>query len=92
MTEEQKAFFNEIKAIQDVAVNLALSKKDSYEKTEDMLKDVTYEAIYRIMELLDGYRADTIKCNLVNTKTGSILNEHIEMHDLCADFLDSADV
>ncbi|MGO5077006.1 hypothetical protein ACTQ3M_04670 [Oscillospiraceae bacterium LCP25S3_E10] len=57
-----------------------------------MLKDVTYETIYRLMELLDGYRNESIKLNLVNIKTGNILNEHIEMHDLCADFLDSADV
>ena len=57
-----------------------------------MLKDVTYETIYRLMELLDGYRNESIKQNLVNIKTGNILNEHIEMHDLRADFLDSADV
>lgn len=92
MTEEQKAFFNELSAIQHIAVNVALSKKDSYKKTEDMLKDVTDETIYRLMELLDGYRNEAIKCSLVNTKTGNILNENIEMHDLCVDFLDSADI
>lgn len=92
MTDEQKIFFNELKAIQTVAVDVSLSKVNSYETTEDMLTDVTYEVIYRVMELLDGYRNEAIKCKLVNTKTGNALNENIEMHDVCAEFLESADV
>ncbi len=92
MTEEQKVFFNELKDIQDVAVNVSLSKINSYQKTEDMLNDVTSEVIYRVMELLDGYRNLAIKCNLVNRKTGNILNENIELHDVCVEFLESADV
>lgn len=90
MTEEQITFFNELKMIQDMAVEISLSNFEKYEKKEDILKDVTYEVICGIMELLDGYRNDSLKCNIVNVRTGKTINDHIEMHDLCEEFLEYA--
>ena len=87
MTKEQLAFFNELKNIQELVINISFSNSEKYESREDIIKDVTYEVIYRIMELLDGYRSNSIKYSVVNTKTGETINEDIEMHDLCEEFL-----
>ena len=41
----QMDFFNELKLIQDVVVNIMLSKESKYTDTEDLLIDTTYETI-----------------------------------------------
>ena len=45
-----------------------------------------------IMELLDGYENELIKCNVTNVKTGNPLNSDIEMQDMCADVLECSDI
>lgn len=92
MTKEQTLFFNELRNIQDFVIDISLSDFEKYEKREDMLKDITYEVIYRIMELLDGYGNDLVKCDIINIKTGNIINKDIEMHDMCATFIDHANI
>ena len=56
MTSEQECFWNEVKKIQDLVVNVTLSKMSKYDDAEKLLNDVTYETIYGIMELLDGHK------------------------------------
>lgn len=89
MTKEQVKFFEELAYIQEYCVNVALSKEEKYCSTEELLKDVTCESIYRIMELLDGYGGELQKCKIVNTITGEVINEGIELHDKCVEFLDN---
>lgn len=89
MTKAQIKFFEELTFIQEYCVNVALSKEDKYCNTEELLKDVTSETIYRIMELLDGYGDKLEKCKIVNTITGEVINEGIELHDKCVEFLDN---
>ena len=50
MTSEQESFWNEVKKIQDLVVNVTLSKISKYDNAEKLLNDVTYETIYGIME------------------------------------------
>ena len=50
LNKEQSIFFNELAHIQDYCINVTLSKEDKYCSTEELLKDVTSEVIYRIME------------------------------------------
>lgn len=89
MTKEQIKFFEELAYIQEYCVNVSLSKEDKYCNTEELLKDVTGEVIYRIMELIDGYGGELQRCNIVNTITGEVINEGIELHDKCVEFLES---
>ncbi len=89
MTKEQINFFEELAYIQEYCVQVPLSKEDKYCNTEELLKDVTYEVIYRIMELLDGYGRELQRCNIVNTVTGEVINEGIELHDKCVEFLEN---
>lgn len=89
MTKDQIAFFQELSYIQEYCVNVTLSKETKYANTEELLKDVTCEAIYRIMELLDGYGGNLEKCNIINTVTGENINSGIELHDKCMEFLEN---
>jgi len=90
MTKGQMKFFNELAYIQEYCVNVALSKEEKYCNTEDLLKDITSEVIYRIMELLDGYGGELQRCNIVNTVTSEVINEGIELHDKCVEFLENS--
>ncbi len=89
MTKEQIKFFEELAYIQEYCVNVALSKEKKYGNTEELLKDVAGEAIYRIMEMFDGYGGELPRCNIVNTVTGEVINEGIELHDKCVEFLEA---
>lgn len=88
MTKEQITFFNQLAYIQEYSISVALSKEKKYCNTEELLKDVTYEVIYRIMELLDGYGGELQRCNIVNNVTGEVINEGLELHDICVEFLE----
>lgn len=92
MIEEKEEFFNEIKLIQDLAINIVLSNIEKYNSSEDVLKDATYETIYRMMELIDGYRNKNIKYNICNVNSGRSVNENIELHDLCEEYLQCTDI
>lgn len=89
MTDGQTTFFKELEYIQDwcIGVTLAQESRKKYGSLEDLLKDVTSEAICRIMVMLDGYGNKLERCNIVNTVTGEIINANMELHDACVDFL-----
>ena len=92
MTQGQSTFFKELAYIQEYCVNVTLSKTKKYCNTEELLKDITCEVIYRIMELLDGYGGDIQRCNIINTVTGEIINAGIELHDECLEFLNNPNI
>ena len=39
------------------------------------------------MELIDGYACELPKMKLVSTETGEVINEGIELHDKCVEYL-----
>lgn len=92
MNDEQKIFYNELRKIQDYAIGVSLCKQNKYIKTEDMLEDITYEVIYMICEMIDGYRNDLMKYNIINTKTDKVLNYKIALHDWCEEYLRCTDI
>lgn len=89
MTNQQDIFFKELAYIQEYCVNVRVGKEKSFSDIEELLKDVTFEVIYRIMELLDGYGGELPRCNIINSATCEVINEGIELHDKCVDFLDN---
>lgn len=64
--KEQELFWKEVKKIQDYVVNISLSKILQYDDMEKLLNDVTYETIYAIMELLDGYKNGDLRGEIIN--------------------------
>ena len=92
MTSEQECFWNEVKIIQDLVVNVTLLRISKYDDAEKLLNDVTYETIYGIMELLDGHKNSDLKCEVINKITGCSINADIEPHNYSEDFLKCSDV
>ena len=88
MNSFQTEFMNAMKNIQQSCVAAALCKNNA--SKEEELNSVTYEIIYRIMELIDGYSEfGTGKLDIINTDTGESLKKDpfIELHDAVAGFI-----
>lgn len=92
MTKEQELFWQEIKKIQDCVVNITLSKISQYDDMENLLNDVTYETIYAVMELLDGYKSSYLRGEIINKLTNCCINLDIELHDYCEEYLNCSDI
>ncbi len=87
MSDEQISFLKELGKIQDFVVNVTLSKENEYDGTEAMLKDASYEIIYKCMELIDGYRDKNIKYEIKNLKSNEVINRNIDLHNFCEEYL-----
>lgn len=87
MTKQQILFFEELSYIQEYCVNVALCNNKEMANDEERLKEVTGDVIYRVMELIDGYACELPKFKLINTENGEVLNEGIELHDTCVEYL-----
>ena len=85
--EKQKLFLEALGEIQKTVVELTACKESTYKSKEAMLYDATYEVIYGIMELVDGYRKADIKLDIVDRDTRKSLREGIELHDACVEYL-----
>ncbi len=92
MTREQELFWNEIQKIQNYVVNVYLSKKSKYDDMEKLLNDVTYETIYIIMELLDGYKNNNLRGDIIYKPTGSSINSNIDLHNYCEECLNCSGI
>lgn len=86
MNEIQMSFFKALQQIQDEVVNVKLCSVDN--NLDSLLYDVTYETIYKVMELLDGYSNNT-SFDIVEKSSKEIVNYNLELHDACIDFLKS---
>lgn len=92
MTELQILFLENLGEIQKEVVNIMLCNLNKYNKTEDILLDVTYEIIIKIMELFDGYYKRDLKLDIVNKDTFQSITEGIQLHDKCVDFLECTNI
>jgi len=83
----QVEFFKTLSSIQEVAVYTALSEYKEGDSLEDLLFNATYEAICDILVLIDGYKNDKLKLDLIDSISKVSLKTGIQMHDMCADYL-----
>ena len=85
----QNEFFSVLKDIQDNAVCSSLNDYNKGDDIEDLLYDVTYETIYRIMEMIDGYSYCNLdlELDLIDRKSNESLRAGIELHDTCANYI-----
>lgn len=88
LSSSQELFFNTLHEIQEEVVQTALSKY-SCENAERLLYDVTYDTIYSIMELIDGYTKDNLQLDIIEKESKKSLKENIQLHDVCVDFIKS---
>ena len=59
----------------------AWTEYDENDSLEDLLYNVTYEAIISVCELLDGYTNDKLQLDLIDIRSGKSINDGIETHD-----------
>ena len=91
MNTEQELFFKELRRIQDFVIGISLCKQDKYKNTKELLEDATYEALCGMCEMIDGYGHNSAKYKLVNAQKGNMVNENLELHDHCVDYLRCTD-
>ena len=85
MTDKQVLFLQELKIIQEQAVNMNLHQSDLTK--EELLFNVSYDTLVLMMELLDGYR--NMNLELFDKESKEVLNGNIQLHDRVSDFLKS---
>lgn len=83
----QKKFFQTLKEIQEEVVSTTTYNYKSGDDIEDMLYDITYETIYNIMVLIDGYTKESLQLDLIERKGKGSLRTGIELHDTCAEYI-----
>ena len=89
MNKEQEDFLKELAKIQDEQVNILLIKNGETHNIElrTELENFSYEIMCKIMELLDGYYNSKKKYEVKNLINNTILNDELDFHDLCENFL-----
>ena len=88
MNSFQTEFMNAIKNIREKCVTVALCEKHT--SKADELNSVTYELLFRKMELINGYDEFSIgKLDIINTDTWQSLKKapFIELHDAVAGYI-----
>ena len=85
MTDKQALFFQELKIIQEQAVNMNIHQSDLTK--EELLFNVSHDTLVLVMELLDGYR--NMNLELSDKESKEVLNGNIQLHDGVVDFLKS---
>ena len=90
MNNFQVDFLRAIKEIQEDSVGIAMCDNTEAKSKEETLYSITYDVIYRIMELLDGYGDDKVgNIDIVKRSTGESLKENpnIELHDRIVEYI-----
>ena len=80
-------FYDELKTIQDIVINIMISNSQKYNSMEDLIMDTTYETIYKVLELIDGYGSNNNKYEIINISKKEILNKTGLLHDDCEENL-----
>ena len=91
MSSQMDLFFRTVHAIQDEVINIALTKKEKYDNTEELIADVSYEMTYKICELIDGLYDKNVKYRLTEINSNEVINNDAYFHDLCEDYLKCSD-
>lgn len=87
---DQKKFLEQISAIQESVVQIALSQYKPDDDIENLLYAVTYDVLADVFTYIDGYGSCCAdKMDIVNMQTGKGLKQDpfIELHDAIADYL-----
>lgn len=87
LTEFQNKCMEAIADEQYIAVQNALCKYKNDDDIENILYDVTFDTIVRVMTLIDGYTNSGLKMDIINRETNESLRQNIELHDIIINFI-----
>lgn len=91
LMDKQTIFFENLQDIQEQAVIANMPKGLENPKIRDYLYGATYDALYKMCEMIDGYLTDELKLALIDKESGLSLREGIELHDECSFYLEEED-
>ena len=81
MQEKLQKLFKEIKMIQEEVVYTALIENPDL---KDLLFDITYDTIFKLLEVFDGYRNTELNLDIIDKKNKNSININHNLHDLCS--------
>ncbi|MBO5352644.1 MAG: hypothetical protein J6A77_05035 [Lachnospiraceae bacterium] len=90
--KEHEIFWVEVQKIQDYVVNVFLLKASKYDDMKELLNDVTYETIYGLLELLDGYKNSNLRGEIINKLTGNNIGSGEDFHNYCEEYLKTSEI
>ena len=84
MNNVHEKLFKEIKMIQEEVVYTALIENPDL---KDLLFDITYDTIFKLLEVFDGYRNTELNLDIIDKKNKNSININRNLHDLCSKYL-----
>ena len=87
MNGYEERFWKQLTAIQSFTVGDMLGQTEKYTNVEELLIDTSYNLIYRILELVDGYVDPETKYKLIDNLSGTVINAHGDLHNDCEERL-----
>ena len=87
LTKNQIKFFEYLADIQELFVIIELESYKKGNSIKGHLYSITYDIIYSICEMFDGYGNSKLKLDLIDKDANEALRKGIELHDTCYDFL-----
>lgn len=86
MQQVEEVFWSQLHSIQEEVVRQYLNQFERGEPAD--LYGVTYDTIYSLLELIDGYRESyRLGISLVDKESGEIINPDRFLHDQCEQYL-----
>ena len=83
----EERFWKQLISIQSFTIGDMLCQTEKYTNLEELLIDTSYNLIYRILELVDGYMDPETKYKLIDTLSGTVINSNGDLHNGCEERL-----
>ena len=85
MQHIEESFWRQLQILQDEIVCSYVSRLEK-EKSVDYY-EITFDTIYFMLEMIDGYRGSNLGICLVDKESGQIINQDRFLHDRCEKYL-----
>lgn len=85
MQHIEQSFWGQLQVLQEEIVCNYVKRREK-EKSIDFY-EITFDTIYSMLEVIDGYRGSDLGISLVDKKSGQIINQDRFLHDRCGEYL-----
>lgn len=81
----EETFWRQLRILQEEIVCNYVSRIEDGVSVD--LYEITFDTLYSMLELIDGYRGSGSGFSLVDRKSGQVVNQDRFMHDRCEKYL-----
>lgn len=85
MQHIEENFWRQLQVLQEEIVCSYVSRSGK-DKSVDFY-EITFDTIYSMLEMIDGYRGNNLGISLVDKESGQIINQDRFLHDRCEEYL-----